>query len=202
MEDFRTSVSGEYMLLKTINTDTKNKKVLLILQVPYDVNMVYHSLFYNNHYSIVKDLHQNLPSDSFLIVREHPLYKGKYETELYAYMLNNNIVLDKDELYSSIDSSSVVVVNNSTVGIEAISRYKNVVVLGNSYYDNDAVCIKLKEKKKLKTLLEKATSSAVDKNSIVNFLYLFLTDYLIDGHYRDEDLKCTHEIAQRILDDI
>lgn len=202
MENFKTSVSTEYKLLKTNNNVTKNKKILLILQVPYDVNMVYHSPFYNNHYSIVKDLHQNLPNNSFLLVREHPLYQGKYESELYAYMLNNNIALDTDELYSSIDSSSVVVVNNSTVGIEAISRYKNVVVLGNSYYDNNDICIKLKEKENLKTLLERAISSAVDKNSIVNFLYLFLTDYLIDGHYRDEDLKCTHEIAQRILDDI
>jgi capsular polysaccharide export protein len=202
MEDFKTSTSGEYKLLQSVDANTKNKKVLLILQVPYDVNMVYHSPFYNNHYSIVKDLHQNLPRDSFLVIREHPLYKGKYESELYTYMLENNITLDINELYCSIDSSSVVVVNNSTVGIEAISRYKNVVVLGNSYYDNDAVCIKLKEKENLKPLLERAISSEVDKNRLVDFLYLFFADYLIDGHYQDEYLKCTHKIVQRILDDI
>lgn len=181
----------------------KNKTTfLLILQVPYDVNMVYHSPFYNNHFDIVKDVYNELPYNSQLLVREHPLYKGKYEKELYEFMLSNHIALDKKDLYKSIDTANVVIVNNSTVGIEAISRFKPVVVLGNSYYDNDNICIKLKEKQALPNLLISAINFKVNKVSILNFLDNFLNHYLIDGHFKDNKLLAPKTIAKRILNDI
>ena len=34
-----------------------------------------------------------------------------------------------------IDKARLVVVNNSTVGFEVITRKKNLMVLGDSYYD-------------------------------------------------------------------
>jgi len=174
---------------------------LLILQVPYDVNMVYHSPFYNNHFDIVKDIYNELPYNSQLLVREHPLYKGKYEKELYQFMLKNHIALDKKDLYQSIDNANVVIVNNSTVGIEAISRFKPVVVLGNSYYDNDNLCIKLKDKKELANLLINAINFKVNKVSIFNFLNNFLNNYLIDGHFKDNELLAPKTIVKRILND-
>jgi capsular polysaccharide export protein len=194
-------ISPQYAHLKSSISEDK-KIFLCILQVPHDVNMVYHSPFYKNHFSIVEDVYNNLPKNTQLIVREHPLYKKKYEEELYDFMYKNDIAIDLNDLYKSIDNADVVIVNNSTVGIEAISRLKPVVALGNSYYDNQDICLKLKNKEQLDVLLESSLTHKVKKESVNNFLYAFLYDYLIDGHFRDEKLSSAKRIVQRLLHDI
>jgi len=195
-------ITEEYINLPK-NIYKKNKNIfLLVLQVPYDVNMVYHSPFYNNHFEIVQDIYENLPQNSQLLVREHPLFKGRYEQELYTFMYKSHISLDTNDLYLSINKADVTIVNNSTVGIEAISKFKPVVVLGNSYYDNDKVCLKLKGKSDLNNILNNAINFKIDKNSILLFLDYFLNKYLIDGHFRDTELLSAKTISQRLLNGI
>ena len=178
----------------------KDKKVyLLILQVPHDVNMVYHSPFYKNHYSIVKDVYNSLPFNSQLIVREHPLFKKKYESELYEFMSKEHITLDCNGLYESIDKCNVVIVNNSTVGIEAVLKLKPVVVLGNSYYDNDLICLKLKTKENLKELLKGALTHSVNENHILAFLDFFTKNFLINGHFRDKEITSSKVIVDELI---
>jgi capsular polysaccharide export protein len=199
MEKEVKATSKKYINLSK-NIYKKDKKVfLLILQVPYDANMVYHSPFYKNHFEIVKDIYNNLPTNSQLLVREHPLFKSKYEKELYDFMYQKEISLDIDNLYNSIEKADVVIVNNSTVGIEAISKLKPVIVLGNSYYDNDKICLKLKDKKYLKLLLQKGTKYKVDTKNVLQFLDYFLNKYLIDGHFRDNNLISPKIIVKNLL---
>ena len=179
----------------------KENNFLLILQVPIDVNMTHHSPYFNNHYDIVKTVHQSLPHGYSLSVREHPLYKNRYETSLYDYMLQNKIFLDCDNLYNSLDQATVVVVNNSTVGIEAISRYKKVVCLGNSYYDSSEISLKYtgEDNTPLKELLIAALDYKINEDKVVDFLHHFLYDFLIDGHYRDKNLKATGSISKILI---
>jgi capsular polysaccharide export protein len=178
-----------------------NNIFLLILQVPFDANMVYHSPYFDSHSDIVKCVYFNLPHDSQLLVREHPLYKGKYEKELYEFMYQNNILLDDDNLKDSINKSDVVVVNNSTVGIEAIANMKTVVVLGDCYYDNPQICLKLERKEDLNILLKDAVENKVDVKKVWCYLDVLLNVYLVDGHFRDENLKSPFNIANQITED-
>jgi len=172
---------------------------LLILQVPYDVNMVFHSPFYNDHTSIVKDIYKNLPNNSSIVVREHPLYRGMYGDELYKFLLDKQIVVDCGRLDESLSSAEVVIVNNSTVGIEAIAKYIPLVVLGDSYYDSSKLCLKLLEKDDLGNLLEKALSYKPDRLDVLNFLDYLLNKYLIDGHFRNNQLVSTEQIVRMVM---
>ena len=199
MELIKWKKSSSYKQIK-LNSGEKSdtNKILLILQVPYDVNMVHHSPFFEDHYSVVKSVFKNLPSSTILVVREHPLYKGKYEEKLYNYMLQNNIALDALDLNQSIDQANVIVVNNSTVGIEAIAKYKPVVTLGNSYYDLDQLTLKLCQPNLLAEQINKAIKWQPSKKNILNFLEFFCFDFLIDGHYRDQQLLCIDKIVKII----
>ena len=170
---------------------------LLILQVPYDANMLHHSPLYKNHFSIVKDLFKNLPSDYKLVVREHPLFKGKYEKELYQFLVENKISLDQNDLQFSINHARAIVVNNSTVGIEAIAQLKTVVVLGNAYYDREDICLKLKKSSDLKNLLLSAVKYKVPEDNIYRFLYYLFKNYLYVGHFRDKELVAPKEIVTK-----
>jgi len=177
-----------------------NKNIfLLVLQVPYDANMIYHSPFYRNHFDILSHVHKSLPENSILLVREHPLYKRKYEQKLYEYVLENDVYIDLLNLNTSIEKAHVVIVNNSTVGIEAISKLKRTVVLGDAYYDNNQVCLKLKKKEELVNVLKVSLMYHMDKKIVLSFLERLFFDYLIDGHYRDSKLLSVKEITKNII---
>ncbi|GAA3569946.1 hypothetical protein [Snuella lapsa] len=180
--------------------DKKTITYLLILQVPMDVNMIYHSPHFKNHYQILKAIYENLPQGSHLLIREHPLYKGKYEQNLYEYAQRNNIPFDNiPNLKASLDLARVVVINNSTVGIEAIALKKSVVVLGNSYYDNPKLCIKYTNNSNLKTILKEAVDFSPLENDINTFLYNFIESNLIKGSITGQKLIAAKTISQKIM---
>ncbi len=205
----RTNKKSTYIIYKKLKTTSKfnnrlfqkDNNILLILQVPNDVNLVNHSPLFNNHFDIVDTVYKSLPKNYNLIVREHPLYKSKYEKKLYEIILNNkNIYLDIDSnLSDTIKRSSLVVVNNSTVGVESIARFKSTIVLGDSYYDIDKICFKLKHKMELRGLIKIALNKKKDNKLIVDYLYKMCFHYLIDGHFRDDKLKSPRFIARKIL---
>ena len=190
--------------LKILDENEK-LNILLVLQVPFDVNLVYHSPLFKNHYEIVKNVHEAMPSNCNLIIREHPLYRSRYEQELYYIIKNEpNIFIDvESKLDEMILKSSIVIVNNSTVGIESIAKFKNTVVLGNSYYDKEEICFKLKNKEDLKLTILEAFSSQLNKNNIIDYLYKLCFDFLIEGHYKDSDLKnLSNDIVIKIINNL
>lgn len=171
------------------------------MQVPMDVNMIYHSPNFKNHYSILKDIYENLPKNSKLILREHPIYKGKYEKELYKYAKSNNLSFDTNaNLKESLNMTDVVIVNNSTVGIEAIAYKKPVVVLGDTYYDYPEICIKYNKENQLKDVLKKAIAFKPKEQFINIFLYTFFFNHLIDGFITDKNLNASDIIAKKVID--
>ncbi|NRD20752.1 hypothetical protein HNV08_11890 [Winogradskyella eckloniae] len=185
---------------QNINLSSENT-ILLILQVPLDVNMIYHSPLYNTHTEIIADIYSYLPKAVTLVVREHPLYINKYEPSLYNYISKNNIVIDNTStLHHALENAKVVIVNNSTVGIEAILKYKPVVVLGNAFYDHSSVCLKLGNKQELSNVLEKALNFVPDTTKIDTFETELYNSVLIQGAITDKVLKSSKTIANYLLD--
>lgn len=177
----------------------KGTIILLILQVPMDVNMIYHSPHFKNHYDIVKSVHNNLPERTKLIIREHPVYKGKYEKELYQYAKNNNLLFDNTTpLKKALNNARLVVVNNSTVGIEAIALNKNVVTLGNSYYNNPKICVNFNGSESLKIVLNKGLNFSLDPNNVSLFLYKLIETNLVETTITDDHLVASKTIAKKI----
>ncbi|MDN3492596.1 capsular polysaccharide export protein, LipB/KpsS family [Winogradskyella bathintestinalis] len=173
---------------------------LLILQVPLDVNMVYHSPHFETHTEILESVYANLPKKLKLVVREHPLFINKYEDTLYNYINENKILIDNtSSLNSAMESARMIIVNNSTVGIEAIFKYKTVVVLGNAFYDNDYVCLKLKNKAALSSLLEEAMDYNPNKINIDSFKYEMYNSVLLQGGISDNSLQSSKSIANQLL---
>ncbi|MCT4349527.1 hypothetical protein [Vibrio sp. NC2] len=176
------------------------KEFLLILQVPFDVNMVYHSPNFVNHYEIVKAVSDNLPKGTYLTVREHPLYKNGYENELYELCASTGISIESDkDLKLALDEADVIIVNNSTVGLESISNNKPTVVLGNALYDSSDICLKLDSTEKLRFTLQSSLSYKVDSKLVCGFLNELYFKYYITGHYRDDDInKLCKDFVDRI----
>jgi capsular polysaccharide export protein len=196
------SYKSKRRLKKQDNISKANKQIyLLILQIPLDVNMICHSPLFKSHLEIITSVYNNLPSDVELIIREHPLYINKYEASVYDFIAENNISIDNaTNIDLAIDKAKVIIVNNSTVGIEAILRYKTVVILGNAFYDDDKIALKLKQRHELKTVLEKALNYSPNKNYIDNFKVLLFYKVLLAGTVSDKHLTSSKSIANYILE--
>ncbi|WP_045482061.1 capsular polysaccharide export protein, LipB/KpsS family [Vibrio owensii] len=178
-----------------------NDYCLLILQVPEDANMVLHSPYFDSHSSIVTAVHSNLPPGITLIVREHPLYQGKYENSLYDYISEHNIAIDRDSnLCSLIEHAKFVVVNNSTVGFDTLLKGVPLVVLGDSYYDNEKYCYKYKGKN-LSELLELVLRYGVKVNSVERANYI-LSNNFIEGHFRSAEPGTFKSVSSRIHNEL
>ncbi len=198
--DVFPNLSKSYKQLHPIQLEGEHTVYLLILQVPVDVNMISHSPNFKSHYSIVKAVYENLPDNSMLILREHPVYIGKYEDELYEYARNHRIDFDNStELKESLINADVVVVNNSTVGIEAIALNKTLVVLGNAYYDHPEICIKFNGDNDLGQIMQFASNYNPNKENIYVFLNELFNNQLIEGQITGYDLAASRTISNKII---
>ena len=171
----------------------------MILQVPSDANLKIHSPFFNNHFDILMEVYQNIPSNYQLVVREHPLYKKKYSKKLYEFLLKKDIFLDDRLLSNSISYSSLIIVNNSTVGFEALFNNKKVVALGDSYYDEILNVYKLRNEISLSELIRTALRSS-NHNSNKDCRD-FLNCNFFEGHFRDKTITIEKRLLKKLIHD-
>ena len=113
--------------------------------------------------------------------------------------MRNKIYVDYNPIEKIIKKANVIIINNSTVGIEALVEGKTVVVLGNSYYDNQQMCIKYNHKDELKTVLNNSLVFKPNKEYIDAYLYEFFINYLIKGYITDLNLIASKTIAKRLI---
>ena len=167
---------------------------LLVLQVPEDANMILNSPNFSNHFDIVKWTYTNMPKNYQLVVREHPNYINLYEKKLYKFVeKNDRIIFDYKSLNRSIKFASVVIVNNSTVGIEALLQNKKLVILGDSYYDNLETVFKLKDIND-SDILNNAVKSNMNEKINISFINHLLKNELIGFHFRDKHYNLNDKI--------
>ncbi|MGO2102538.1 MAG: capsular polysaccharide export protein, LipB/KpsS family [Psychroflexus halocasei] len=185
---------------KSIKSPLKENKFLLIGQVTDDVNMSYHSPNFDSFENLLKTVYQNLPENSSLTFREHPHFTGKHSKDFYSFMKENHINLDNKTLLNElIESHDVVVVNNSTVGLESIAEQKSVVVLANAYYALPELCLQLKNKDELKAVLKQTLSFKPSTENVTKYFDFLLNSYFIEGRLVDENLKSAKNIAHILI---
>lgn len=193
-------------VLRYKNSVLKNKKTsvvkyghtfLLILQVPEDVNMVYHSPHFKSQFEILKEVFRNLPKNSRLIVKEHPVFTNCYGASFYDFIATHLIELDnKTALNTQLNNADVVIVNNSTVGIETMALYKTIVVLGNAYYNYNEVCLSLQKEDELSSILEDSLKFKISAIEVDNFINYYKNNYAIKGGIEAKNCRAAISIAE------
>ncbi|WP_375191697.1 hypothetical protein [Marinobacter sp.] len=170
------------------------KYIVFFLQVPVDAQLIDHSPYFSDFYEMLVEIFEAKPAGYNLVIREHPQYRGKYSADLYNYITRNDICIANDvDLGHLLENASVVIVNNSTVGIEALFKGKKVVTLGNSIYSNRGVTFDYHPETPLAKVINDAIESSYDKDRLESFFYSLLVDYLFLGHFQDNNLRIQEE---------
>jgi len=188
--------------LKKISPKVLPQKYLLFpLQMPKDAQLVFHSPVFNDIEEVVTIVANCLPCDTALVIREHPNYKDRYPDAFYELIENkSNVFLNNENhLEECIQGSEAVIVVNSTVGIEALSFYKNVILLGNAYYESDKVFHKVKSKGDLPRQIINALTVTADHGAIDTHISHLLKYHLLPGHFRDIELTGGEQVAEKII---
>lgn len=168
--------------------------ILIIGQVPSDANMLLNSKW-DNFLQIIKYVEKKFPGKN-ISFREHPLYEGEYGKSLYKYIhQSEQITLSKvKNLTQDIQRSDIIVVVNSTTGLELILEHgRKVYCLGDAIYGHLDGVYGIDEETSF-TIASKYLPLAQKFRAT----HWFNTNF-IQGHFRDRDLSMLcHNIEQKL----
>ncbi|MEN8636600.1 hypothetical protein ABFV74_12915 [Pseudoalteromonas distincta] len=173
---------------------------LLALQVPSDAQMILNSKLYKDIFDLVFDVIKSMPKNLDLVIREHPLYIGRYDSRIYELInQSKNVTIDNaTDLNKQIDNAKSIIVNNSTTGMDSLIRGKSVVVLGDAYYKWGEICFPVYSKYELKEQIKKASEEKINYKYVNLFLEQFYNNYLLPGHFQDESIESDAVVSKII----
>jgi len=181
-----------------------SRVVLLPLQLEQDSNILYNSPHYKTMPDIIRDVAGALAhrDDVVTVIKSHP-EDGDRLAELRA-LCGDRVRLSHDlSLHALLDVADVVVTVTSTVGLEALTQGKPVVVLGLPVYAGKGFTHDLDRPDALPGLLGRALADAeqgrFEQGAFLRFLVYLLKSCLfrLDG---DDQWGSRERIGRRIHD--
>lgn len=205
----------KYFIFKFLFSKMKNESlelpkeyVFLPFQVSRDTQIFYNSSniktmgeFLDIVYKSVYEVNNRTGRNIHIIVKEHPedISRNNYKELKHKYTNNENVTfLKKYNMKKLLDHSLAVITINSTVGIEALSRHKKVITLGEALYNIDGVVNKCERPDELTEVLLNTLNSHVNIELIDKFLYYLRFIYQIEGTIRTRSIQTAMNIAERI----
>ncbi|MDP2564798.1 hypothetical protein [Pseudoalteromonas marina] len=175
-----------------------NKKFIFFpLQVPCDVQIIINSPNFGSINEMLSALINSIPDGFNLVVREHPMNMGRYGDAFYKLLNDKNVILDNEnDINELIEKAELVVVNNSTVGVEALKTDTSVMILGDSYYD--ACTHKYNPMFSLKEQIINAIENPISRDFKDKYLTLLYEDYLIKDNYKNLHYDNLELLVKRI----
>jgi len=186
------SFSAEHIELKE-----NEKYILFPLQVNSDTQIILNSP-YKSMYEAIEDILPELKKTGLkIIIKEHPM-----EVEPVDYSKYDDgeqvFVVKKIDLNKYSEKAEFVVNINSSVGFQAIAKYKKVLLLGKSFYKNSPLAIEYKNI--TDTILSDVFSGLkINKTVIDKYINHFREEIFIQGHFYTPDINFFERIRNRML---
>lgn len=123
--------------------------------------------FFVNTFSLIENIAKSMPVTHLLFVKEHPGQKSKLwrSTEFYERILslpNVRLINPNVNNFEMISKSDLVLLINSSSGLESLFYKKPVIVFGNTFYDVTSMVQKVERIEDLPKLI---------KNSLFSFKF-------------------------------
>lgn len=172
------------------NSDrSKEKNILLVLQVQFDVNNVLHTPDFKLS-DILSQLVKGSNNIANIRVRLHPLETTTNALKQKTAIAAENLQISHYSLDDDLSWGDIVVTSNSTVGIEAVQKGLDVICYGESYWQslpNVARARNLEDISRLvNSKLQSSNASKVERSP--ESLETFLRERFVPGHFRHHNV--------------
>ncbi|ABV11898.1 TPA: hypothetical protein OTY97_001328 [Citrobacter koseri] len=181
-----------------IDIEKQGKYIFVALQVPNDVQIISNCKLFSSIDDMLTSVIKSLPEGYDLIVREHPMNKGRYNKSLYKLINENvNVHIDNNTpIDHLIDNSSLVIVINSTVGLEAAVRGAAVLTLGDIYYPQ--IVNNLTSRESLKTEIVKAIDNKATQEEVKLYIAYLFKNYMVKDNYKNSNYYDLNNAVEKI----
>jgi capsular polysaccharide export protein len=160
-----------------------NKKIILFpAQVETDTNTILFSPNYHGNADVIRELARiisNYP-EHHLVVKVHPrdeVKAGEFRKELG----DCGTVVSRMNIHSLLEVSDIVIVINTTVGLEALTYNKPVIVLGKAIYSGKGFTFDISNRMELDSVFSKVVKEPFLSSEMQGHCRKFL-NYLVN-HY-------------------
>ncbi len=155
-------------------------RVLMVpAQIDWDTNILYNSPFFAGNADLLRALVEVVPDDVSIVFKPHP--EDPTSVDCGGLLGDRGTVAHGVDLHSLAELSDVVVVRNSTVGLEAVAHRKPVVVAARAIYSGRGFTYDLNDAADLGrvvgTALEEGFSAPMGA-AAESFYHHLMKDYL------------------------
>ncbi len=172
-----------------------DKFIFIPLQVHDDTQIVFNSPYikkmediFDFHYSEIISVFP----DHKIVVKEHPedLFRKTYKHLRKKY--NDIIWLRRFDFEKLVDRCDIMITVNSSCGFQALSKYKKVMTLGYSFYNNNPFVECSLQREHFKDKLERLKHKKLNQSDIDEYIRKFRDELFISGkvfNFTEETLR-------------
>ena len=178
-----------------------NKYILFLPNKVRNKRARYMSPFYSNQLAIIENLLISLPSSHSLVVKDHPHsmarnYGINYKTldESMVNLVkssNNSFYIDPSiSTFEAIENADIVISVASTSAIEALIKFKHVIMFGKKLFtfgEYDAPIKRVTNIEDLPQILNSCINSPPPKKEIIAYLHSLLFHTYRPGDVQDDE---------------
>jgi capsular polysaccharide export protein len=193
-----TSAKKRFKSFKEEILDIKEgeKYIFFPLQVNSDTQIILNSP-YKSMYEAIDAILPVLKKTGYkIVIKEHPMEVEPVDYKKYIEE-GKVFVVKKIPLDTYIEHADFVVNINSSVGFQALSKYKKVLLLGESFYKNSPLSVYYQEIQK-NDLLDIMDKIQIDKEITDHYLKHFNEHIFLKGHFYTPDIDFFERIKNRM----
>lgn len=140
-------------------SDLENDKYFLFpIHMYPEASTLVLSKYYVNQIETITNISKTLPLNTYLYVKEHKSALGERKFNFYNELKkypNIKIISFIENTFELINNSQGIITLSSTVGWEGVLLKKLVIVLGDVFYNDTGLTIKINSYNKLKKIVNK-----------------------------------------------
>jgi capsular polysaccharide export protein len=132
-----------------------------------------------------------------IVVKEHPSDFGRVNYNKLKKKFPKVIFVNDYSTEELIKKSQGIITINSSVGLEALFYHKQVITLGNAFYNIPGIVTRVLDHHNLSEYID-VINTPVDNELIDKFLFYLRCNYLVDGSWREVDCNHLNSIKEKI----
>ena len=146
-------------------------------------------------YSTIKKVDPTIP----IVVKEHPCDFGRQNYKKLIKKYPDIIWLKTYPMENILKKATVVITINSGVGVEALAQQKQVITLGEAFYNTPGLVHYADRPQNLPQLIYKALNEKPNHLLIDKFIKYLQHNYLISGSWKRFSQATIDQVINRLL---